>query len=412
VVTDPANTSAAFPAYRDRKYFPELDGIRAVCILGVVSAHVADNAAWHWLSGGLGVNVFFVLSGYLITMLALREERARGQLSLSAFYVRRTLRIFPLYFLAVAVYCGLLFLTNWGRPLRANFVDDLPYYLTYLQEVPYAFEVIANGRPSPFAHSWSLGIEEKYYLVWPVLAFGLWAWRPARRLWGTLVLLVLFAATQSVGRLHPAIAAWRPEILLYPYSHILWGCLLAILLENERWFARLRWLGTPLGTALSLAAFVAAQLAYAPLSDSIREVVILHAVATTALLTSVLTGGGWLTRLLQTRPAVFVGRVSYGMYLFHALGISAAQKVIRPGSGSIEWSLLTFALAVLVTVLMAWVLAVLVERPCLRFGRRWSEAILRRPSEVAMPVAAGEVVAVRPAEARPRRWFRVPGRAR
>jgi peptidoglycan/LPS O-acetylase OafA/YrhL len=411
-VTDSAYTSADFPAYRDRKYFPELDGIRAVCILGVISAHLADNSVWHWLSGGLGVNVFFVLSGYLITMLALREERGRGRLSLSAFYVRRTLRIFPLYYLAVAVYCGLLFLTNWGRPLRANFVDDLPYYLTYLQEVPYAFEVIAAGRPSPFAHSWSLGIEEKYYLVWPVLAFGLWALRPTRRLWGTVILLVLFAATQSVGRLDPVIAAWWPEILLYPYSHILWGCLLAILLEDERWFARLQWLGTPVGTMLSLAAFLVAQLAYAPLSNSIREVVILHAVATTALLGSVVTGGGLLTRALQTRPAVFVGRISYGMYLFHALAISAAQKVIRPGSGRVEWSVLAFAVAVAITVLVAWVVAVLVERPCLLFGRRWSDAILRRASQDTASVPAGELVTVRPAEARPRRWLRSLGRAR
>ena len=87
---------------------------RAVCVLGVLTSHLSDKYVWHWLSGGLGVNVFFVLSGYLITMLALREERANGRLSLSAFYVRRTLRIFPLYYLAVLVYCALMFGTNWG----------------------------------------------------------------------------------------------------------------------------------------------------------------------------------------------------------------------------------------------------------------------------------------------------------
>ena len=109
-----------------------------------------------------------------------------------------------------------------------------------MQEVPYDFHTIVGGRPSPFGHSWSLGIEEKYYLVWPVLAFGLWAWQPVLRLRGTIVLLVLFAATQSIGRLSPAIDAWRPELILYPYSHILWGCLLAILLDDPKWYARLR----------------------------------------------------------------------------------------------------------------------------------------------------------------------------
>ena len=105
-------TRSAFQRYRDQRYFPALDGLRALCILGVIGSHMTDKPGWAGLSGGLGVNVFFVLSGYLITMLALREERARGHLSLQAFYVRRTLRIFPLYYLALLVYCGLMFATN------------------------------------------------------------------------------------------------------------------------------------------------------------------------------------------------------------------------------------------------------------------------------------------------------------
>src|SRR5262249_33503066 len=128
----------------------------------------------------------------------------------------------------------------------------------------------------------------------------------------------------------------------------------------------------------------------------------------TGLLTSVLTGGGLLTRLLRTGPAVFVGRVSYGMYLLHGLGTSAAQRVIRPGSGRLELRLLTFALAALATVLLAWIVAILGERPCLRLGRRWSEGILRRETEAAM----GELVVPHPVKARPRRWFRTFGRAR
>ena len=83
--------------------------------------------------------------------------------------------------------------------------------------------------------------------------------------------------------------------------------------------------------------------------------------------------------------------------------------MIRPGSGQIELSLLTFALAVALTVLVAWVLAIAVERPCLRFGRRWSEAILQRESAAA--TATGEVIVARPAPAR-WRWYRVPGRVR
>src|SRR5262245_8117596 len=288
---------------------------------------MADKDTWAWAAGGLGVNVFFVLSGYLITMLALREERANGALSLRAFYVRRTLRIFPLYYLALLVYCGLMFATNWGSAIRENFRESLPYYLTYMQEIPYAYDVIGANKPSPFAHSWSLGIEEKYYLVWPVLAFVLWKWQPVLRLRGTLILLLVFAATQSIGRLNPAIAEWRPEIVFCPYSNILWGCLLAVILEDERWFNWVKRLGTPLGMVLCVAAFAATQLAYHPFCGVFQEVVILHAAATTAMLASFLTGGGALVWLLGLRPAVFVGRISYGMYLFHGLGISAGEKL-------------------------------------------------------------------------------------
>jgi peptidoglycan/LPS O-acetylase OafA/YrhL len=383
-------------AYRGRTYVPELDGVRALCVLGVITAHLGDQHVWHWLSGGLGVNVFFVLSGYLITMLALREERARGSLSLKAFYVRRTLRIFPLYYLALVIYCGLMYATNWGSQLRPNFTAALPYYLVYMQEVPFAFDVVAAGLKSPFSHSWSLGIEEKYYLVWPVLAFVLWARLPALRLRGTVVLLLIFTAMQSVGRLDPRIAAWWPEIILFPYSLILWGCLLAQLLEDDAWHRRLSFLGTKLGTAIALLAFVAAQLAYAPLNPIVREIVIPHAVATTALVAAILTGDGPLQRFLRARPAVFVGRVSYGMYLFHGLGISAGQKVFPSGSGSLVRSVLAFVLASLVTVGIAYVLAVTVERPFIRLGRRWSDRILKGdPGQghgpVAEAVAAGRL---------------------
>src|SRR5262249_61448268 len=116
----------------------------------------------------------------------------------------------------------LLYAPEGGRDLRPNFPAALPYYLTYLQEIPFAYDVVAAGHMSPFSHSWSLGIEEKYYLVWPLLAFVVWARMPGLRLRGTVILLVLYTAMQSVGRLDPRIGAWQPEIILFPYSLILW----------------------------------------------------------------------------------------------------------------------------------------------------------------------------------------------
>src|SRR6201996_9073927 len=99
----------SFADYQNRKYLPELDGLRAISVLLVVSVHLHDfEAVWKWLAGWQGVTVFFVLSGYLITTLSLREEALRGRLSLTSFYIRRSFRIFPLYYLMLGIYCFLI----------------------------------------------------------------------------------------------------------------------------------------------------------------------------------------------------------------------------------------------------------------------------------------------------------------
>src|SRR5438094_377679 len=104
----PGQRPRSYQEYRALKYVPELDGLRALSALLVISYHMHDKV-WGWLAGYLGVQVFFVLSGYLITTLALREEAERGALCLPAFYVRRACRIFPLYYLTLGTYCLLIF---------------------------------------------------------------------------------------------------------------------------------------------------------------------------------------------------------------------------------------------------------------------------------------------------------------
>ncbi len=122
-------------------------------------------------AGHGGVAVFFVLSGYLITTLGLREIDERGSVSLRAFYTRRTLRIFPLHFYVLGVTCLLVF-TCAGEPGKAALRSALPDYLTY------------TGEYAPVAHfypSWSLGIEEKFYLLWPLLCFVALRRKPTAR---------------------------------------------------------------------------------------------------------------------------------------------------------------------------------------------------------------------------------------
>jgi peptidoglycan/LPS O-acetylase OafA/YrhL len=369
--------------YLDRTYVPELDGLRGLSVLLVVSVHMYDaHRVWRWLCGGQGVTIFFLLSGYLISSLALREEDRRGSLSLAAFYVRRSFRIFPLYYFTLGLYALLLLGLGLSPHLTANFRAALPAYLLYYQEVPFFTNMIGAGADLPFFQSWSLGIEEKFYLLWPLLAFVLWRGRRGRRRTGTALLTAAFLVA-------PPLLGWAaPELRLLArcvtsYAAILAGCLLALLLHDRRWFERLRVLGRQ--TPFTMTLFLVVHFSRPWLPDGPVPFVsdALYVLAGVAFLASVLLGGGPVQRLLRTKALVFVGKVSYGIYLIHIFAIAAAHK-LWPGGGVIAYILACF-----LSCAGAWVLAQLLEKPCIELGRRWSRRLLERTSaDRAMAVAA------------------------
>ena len=232
--------------YSSRIYLPELDGLRAISILIVITVHAKDRV-WGWLAGQLGVTIFFVLSGYLITRLALREESSRGALNLSAFFVRRVFRLLPIYYLVLSVYCILIFGLGWAPEKRATLAQAIPYYIGYFQEYPNIMNVGESRRNLPYAQTWSLGIEEKFYLVWPFIGFVAWRGRHLIRPIGTAILYLLMV-------LAPLILGHPTGDFFFPYSHILVGCFLALLLDVPAWFNQLRWLGTATGGWIALGA--------------------------------------------------------------------------------------------------------------------------------------------------------------
>ena len=147
------------------KTIPSLNGIRALCIILVIGSH-ANRAAnfplqiehtWNYFfNGSLGVNIFFVLSGFLITFLLLKEEKEKKYISLTNFYVRRILRIFPVYYLLLTVYAFLQFAGIVHIPL-AHWISSVTYTKNY-------------GHGSWIdGHLWSLAVEEQFYLIWPII---------------------------------------------------------------------------------------------------------------------------------------------------------------------------------------------------------------------------------------------------
>lgn len=345
-------------AYRAQRYFPALDGVRAVAILLVFTIHVQYQELWHVLAGGNGVTVFFVLSGYLITTLSLREESARGRVSLRSFYVRRVFRIYPTYFAVLAFYCLLVYGAGLQPERRAEFTDQLPWYVLFVPEHGYYSHDGALGAGAPFSGAWSIGVEEKFYLVWPVLGFVLLRHRFGARVAATAVAALAFA-------LAPVAVPFGDY--LGPYLFITLGCTVALLLHSERWFPRLVVLGTDRLLVALMLGFVVLQGLIGTGTVTGRGIDVVLGVVIALALAGVAVSTGRATGWLRSRPAVFLGKISYVFYLVHNFPLNVVEKTPlgRPG---VLWSLADVVVALTVTVIGSWVVHVVLERPLTRYG--------------------------------------------
>lgn len=353
------------------RHFSGLDGLRAIAAVMVVAFHYGG-AKWAWVSGWSGVHVFFVLSGFLITTLALREEDRNGRLSLPDFYLRRLFRIVPVYLVVV----GLLVLQVHhvmgyrGSPLA----EDMKYLLTFTNEyAPNQF----------FVQSWTLGIEQKFYLVWPLLAFagGFLALTFARRVAVTLGVI-------AAGLLVFFLVVPAPTV---HYLVILFGCLLAVVMHHPRGFALVRPLTHPVAGIGLAVLFVGAQVALAPVQRVVDQptAVLLYGLCVMLLLPAVL-GPGPVRWVLSIRPMRFVGERSYGLYLVQGIVGWALLKVVSLNGGH-----KLFLLATLASLLVADVLYRLVEQPFIRLGRAAVTARSRRRARRSEVEAPAESTTVR-----------------
>jgi peptidoglycan/LPS O-acetylase OafA/YrhL len=297
----------SYGEYRTKHYFPVLDGVRAVSILLVLAWH-ASASLFGWLSGFEGVTIFFVLSGYLITMVCLREEEDSGRVSLRSFFIRRAGRIMPLYILVLGAYAVASVGANWHEHRHA-FVQALPYYVSYLNDFA------PGGASTPFIHSWSLAVEEKFYILWPPVAFLLLAARPRARLATAALLAVLPWA------LVPLRTATH-----YPaYGSIMVGCVLALFLHDRRTYVLLRRVAGP-AAMLLVAAFVAVHVVA---HESHFVAIAIYPFAAALLLLSLLVVDSRVGHLLAKGPVRFVGRRAYGIYLVHPICFSITVAFCR-----------------------------------------------------------------------------------
>jgi peptidoglycan/LPS O-acetylase OafA/YrhL len=287
--------------YLAMRRFPALDGMRAIAAVMVVFFHFAG-PRWAWLNGFLGVHMFFVLSGFLITTLALREESRTGRVSLREFYVRRVFRILPVYYVVLAMIVALAWLR--GEWVSSGLPGVLDNYLTFTNEWA--------PNNSLFGQSWTLGVEQKFYLAWPLLVFTVGAFTFARHALTTVGLLVLAVVGVSV---------LPPQASAAAYFMILVGCLLAFVLHNPRGFAVMRPLTHPvvaIPVAVALIALQSYMIEATAFIGYDMPAPALYAVLVALLVVSTLGRGP--VRWILSRPSmVFVGERSYSLYLVQGL---------------------------------------------------------------------------------------------
>ena len=352
---------------------PSLDGLRAIFIGMVIFAHLCGSRYFVNLValrrdlGNVGVRVFFVISGFLITTLLLQEFAERGRVSLRLFYLRRSLRIFPCAYAYIAIAC-LLSLAGWLRLEPKDLIHAATYTVNYEQL-----------RPWYTIHLWSLSVEEQFYFVWPVL---LCIVGPRRGLWVAAGVLGLAPLTRlGTWYLAPELR-WSIGASFQTNADALAaGCVLASI-RTWLWarpgylrFQRsLAFLALPL---VALAAAILISFEQPPL------LLASYAVGMTALNLAIALiidrcvrhPGNLFGRLLNWKPIVFIGVLSYSLHLWQEPFLD------RLSSRPINW----FPINLILTFAAALVSYYVVEKPFLELRRRIER---RLKACVALPITA------------------------
>lgn len=346
-----------------------LDGIRAVSIALVFFAHLCgtrgflDVTAVHYTgdTGALGVKVFFVLSGYLITSLLLEEHAREKRISLKNFYLRRSFRILPAAYAYITVIgiAGLLSLVTLrpGELFRA---------------VTYTINYVAPAQRSwDLGHLWSLAVEEQFYLLWP-LALRFAGVRPAMRL-AAVVIIASPALRGLTWLFYPAARTLIPSMFHTVADSLACGCLLA---GTRDWL----WSRTVYRRALESSwFFLVPCLAFAASALEARGRLFVAGGETAINIAAALTidrmvriPGGPVGRWLNSKPLVFIGGLSYSLYLWQQPFLDRKD----PGL------MTSFPLNVILAIVLALMSYAFIEKPFLRLRRRLEKARLPAPEIV------------------------------
>ncbi len=375
-------------------YFPNLNGVRFLAALVVMIHHIELTKYWFGqgneiytksfiggVFGDLGVILFFVLSGFLITYLLLAEYAADKTISIRNFYMRRILRIWPLYYLLIVLGLFVLPLFHFfdvpgmSETVHQHFAQKVFFFFAFMPNVPYALFTHV-----PFAEqAWSVGVEEQFYLLWPLLVLLGLRTKRLGFLLGAMIgvyLAVKGVAMVQVARLGEAGAAM--EFFQF-WHHFNIDCMAIggigaylLFFQKERAlkliFSRYFQVGTYLVLGFMTVRGLQMPFITFEFSALLFAIIILNLAANVRTIVS-----------LQNRVLDYLGKISYGLYMFHnILLVSMLQLINRSGIISVEskWgNVLYYALCISGTILVAGVSYQFYERRFIKMKRRFTTVV-------------------------------------
>ena len=356
------------------KYRPEIDGLRAIAVISVIIYHLNEN----WLPGGfLGVDIFFVLSGFLITGIIIKEIQ-KNAFSFKQFYTRRIKRIYPAFITVIALVsfiASAIFIYNDFNQLRKT-IELATIFLSnfYLGLTQGYFDLSANENP--VLHIWSLAVEEQYYLIFPLIL--ILAYKKFREikvlLIITLILFFILLATSFIPANVYKEVFHQPNIYYLSnlrFPELLVGSLLAIYhnLSNNIQLSKL---------ASNILAILSTLLLFFCLFLMRNNTVFIPGVTLiipcilTALIIHTTSQNNIVKLCLSNKVMVFIGKISYSLYLYHWIFIAFSYYI----TGSKQIQSITVLIVVILTIIFSIISYYLIEQPIRRSKLNFKQAFI------------------------------------
>lgn len=366
----------------EKPYFPALDGLRFIAFLAVFLHHAtfymdgdfSENEVWKFFrySGWVGVDIFFVLTGFLITILLLHERENFGKFSIKHFWYRRILRIWPLYYLAfmvgffVAPFMFSTVFSNSGFIAISNQeVDNTAiWYLSFLGN--WSVVLQGYGELRSITQLWAISVDQQFYILWPLVLLFVTGIRSSLFI-GLLFILgavaIRFFLTQ-IGTQHPGIYVHTSARL---DSFVIGALLAQMLFYKPTWIDKFKWFYSLMFQVLSIIVLVTLlyfshQQEHFAIRNGIYGYLVIALIISYLILVCIKTNT-FLVKILSSTPFIYLGKISYGLYIWHIL----ALEILFYSIGRTEYQLLIPILGLPLTIFFGYQSYIYIEKPFLNY---------------------------------------------